>query len=101
MLATSCGYEYARTHPQQAAQMLLDSPEVPAGTFPDPGLVLASQAYLSPRYADPGRKWGLQDAAAWHEYPQFIMNTGGVLDASNKPVHSMDLNALYTNQFLP
>src|SRR6266536_6512982 len=101
MLATSCGYEYARTHPQQAAQMLLNSPQVPAGTFPDPRLVLASQAYLSPRYADPGRKWGVQDAAAWHAYPQFIMDSGGVLDASNKPVHSMNLNALYTNQFLP
>src|SRR5206468_3520095 len=37
MLATSCGYEYARAHPQQAAQMLLKSSEVPAGTFPDSG----------------------------------------------------------------
>ena len=76
-------------------------PEVPAGTFPDPGLVLASQAYLSPRYADPGRQWGLQDASAWHAYPQFIVDAGGVLDANNKPVHSMNLDALYTNQFLP
>src|SRR5436190_17234951 len=101
MAATSCGYEYARTHAHEAAQMLLKSPEVPAGTFPDPGLVFASQAYLSPRYADPGRKWGLQDAAAWHAYPQFIMDSGGVLDASNKPVHSMNLDTLYTNQFLP
>jgi ABC-type nitrate/sulfonate/bicarbonate transport system substrate-binding protein len=99
MLATACGYEYARTHAQQAAQMLIS--EAPAGTFPDPGLVYASQAYLSPRYADAGRKWGLQDAAAWHAYPQFIMDSGGVLDANNKPVHSMNLDALYTNQFLP
>jgi ABC-type nitrate/sulfonate/bicarbonate transport system substrate-binding protein len=101
MLATACGYEYARTHPQQAAQMLLNSPEVPAGTFPDPGLVYASQSYLSPLYADPGRKWGLQDAAAWHNYPQFIIDSGGVTDASGKPVHSMNFDALYTNQFLP
>jgi ABC-type nitrate/sulfonate/bicarbonate transport system substrate-binding protein len=101
MLATACGYEYARTHPQQAAQMLLTSPEVPAGTFPDPGLVLASQAYLSPRYADPGRKWGMQDATAWQSYPQFIMDSGGVLDASGKPVHTLNLAALYTNQFIP
>jgi ABC-type nitrate/sulfonate/bicarbonate transport system substrate-binding protein len=101
MLATSCGYEYARSHAQQAAQLLMSSSQVPAGTFPDPGLVFASQAYLSPRYADAGRKWGLQDAAAWHAYPQFIMDAGGVLDANNKPVHSMNLDALYTNQFLP
>jgi ABC-type nitrate/sulfonate/bicarbonate transport system substrate-binding protein len=99
MLATACGYEYARTHPHQAAQMLIDG--AGASNFPDPGLVFASQDYLSSRYADSGRKWGLQDAAAWHAYPQFIMDSGGVLDASGKPVHSMNFDALYANQFLP
>jgi ABC-type nitrate/sulfonate/bicarbonate transport system substrate-binding protein len=99
MLATACGYEYARTHPNEAAQMLIKGAQT--GTFPDPGLVVASQAYLSPRYADPGRKWGLQDAAAWHAYPQFIMDSNGVLDASGKPIHSLNFGALYTNQFLP
>ena len=98
MTATACGYEFARTHAREAAQMLLDN--VAPGTFPDPGLVLASQEFLSPRYADTGRKWGLQDAAAWHGYPQFILNSGGVDDASGKPVHSLNFDALYTNQFL-
>src|SRR5437588_5500663 len=84
MTATTCGYEYARTHAHESAQMLLD--EAPKGTFPDPGLVFASQQYLSPRYADPGRKWGLQDAAAWHGYPQFILASNGVDDASGKPI---------------
>ena len=98
MTATACGYEFARTHAREAAQMLLDN--VAPGTFPDPGLVLASQDFLSPRYADAGRKWGLQDAAAWHGYPQFILNSGGVDDASGKPVHSLNFDALYTNQFL-
>jgi ABC-type nitrate/sulfonate/bicarbonate transport system substrate-binding protein len=98
MTATSCGYDYARTHASGSAQMLLNN--VPAGTFPDPGLVQASQNYLSPRYADAGRKWGWQDAAAWQGYPQFILNSGGVDDASGKPIRSMNFNALYTNQFL-
>ena len=99
MLATACGYEYARAHPREAAQMLIN--EAPAGTFPDTGLVFASQDYLSPRYADPGHKWGMQDATAWHGYPQFMINSNGVLDASGKPVHSMNFDALYTNQFMP
>ena len=98
MTATACGYEYAQSHAREAAQMLLDG--APAGTFPDPGLVQASQDFLSPRYADAGRKWGWQDAVAWQNYPQFILNAGGVLDASNKPVHSLNFAALYTNQFL-
>ncbi|HET9920581.1 MAG TPA: ABC transporter substrate-binding protein [Ktedonobacteraceae bacterium] len=98
MAATARGYEYARTHSHESAQMLID--EAPRGTFPDTGLVFASQDFLSPRYADPGRKWGLQDAAAWHGYPQFILNSNGVLDANGKPVHKMNFDALYTNQFL-
>jgi hypothetical protein len=72
----------------------------PKGTFPDSGLVTASQEYLSPRYADSGRKWGWQDAAAWHGYPQFMLDSGGVQNASGKTVKSMNLDALYTNEFL-
>jgi ABC-type nitrate/sulfonate/bicarbonate transport system substrate-binding protein len=98
MAATTKGYEYARSHPQEAAQMLLNA--TAPGTFPDPGLVMASQQFLSPRYADPGRKWGLQDAVAWHGYPQFIIATGGIDDSAGHPVHSMDFDRLYTNQFL-
>lgn len=98
MKATDQGYEYARTHIQDAAHDLLTG--APAGTFPDQGLVLASQQYLSPRYADPGHRWGMQDAAAWQGYPEFMLSTGGVQDASGKTVTSLDLNALYTNQFL-
>ncbi len=97
MTATACGYEYARAHPHEAAQILINSAR---DAFPDPGLVFASQAYLSTRYADPGRKWGMQEAAVWHGYPQFIINAGGVDDASGKPIHSLNIDALYTNQFL-
>ncbi len=98
MVATAQGYEYARAHPKESAQMLIDA--APKGTFPDTGLVFSSQDFLSARYADTGRKWGLQDASAWHNYPTFILDANGVTDASGKPVKSLDLNSLYTNQFL-
>lgn len=102
MLATACGYEFARAHPHEAAQMLINVADATSpGTFPDTGLVFASQEFLSPRYADPGRKWGWQDAAPWHGYPQFILNSGGIVNASNKPVYHMNFNALWTNEFLP
>lgn len=99
MKATAQGYEYARTHASESAQILMQS--VPKGTFPDQQYVNESQVYLSAHYADPGRKWGLQDAEAWHGYPQFIMAHSGVQDAKGNVVTSMNLNALYTNQFLP
>ena len=98
MVATAKGYDYARTNAQAAAQLLIKA--VPAGTFPDTGLVVASQQFLSPRYVDPNRKWGWQDAAAWHGYPEFMLNSNGILNAAGKPIHSMNFDALYTNQFL-
>jgi ABC-type nitrate/sulfonate/bicarbonate transport system substrate-binding protein len=98
MAATTKGYDYARANPQAAAQLLIKA--VPAGTFPDTGLVMASQQFLSPRYVDPNRKWGWQDATAWHGYPEFMLNSNGILNAAGKPIHSMNFDALYTNQFL-
>lgn len=98
MKATEQGYEYARTNSKDAAQLLINT--APKGTFPDTGLVFSSQDFLSVRYADPGHKWGMQDASFWRDYPTFILNAGGVTDAAGKPVKSLDLNAFYTNQFL-
>ncbi|GCE30473.1 nitrate ABC transporter substrate-binding protein [Dictyobacter alpinus] len=99
MKATARGYEYARTHAEDAANILMQ--QVPKGTFPDQAYVTDSQQYLSPRYADSGRHWGQQDASAWQGYPQFILHADGVKDANGKPVTSLNLNSLYTNQFLP
>lgn len=99
MAATAKGYEYARSHVNESAQMLIDG--AGKSVFPDPGFVMASQAFNSKHYADPGRKWGLQDAAAWHGYPEFMLNAGAISDAAGKPVKSMDFDSLYTNEFLP
>src|SRR5665213_1198067 len=96
--ATARGYEYARTHPGQSAQILIDS--VPAGTFPDPGLVQQSQAYLSAHYQDTGKPWGVQTGASWHNYPQFMLDHQAVIEASGKPVNKLNFDSLYTNQFL-
>src|SRR3990167_7551142 len=79
MRATARGYEYARTHPRESAQMLID--QVPPGTFPDEGLVFESQEYLSPRYADQGKKWGVQTPESWHDYPKFMLDNKSVFDA--------------------
>ncbi len=98
MAATVQGYDYARKNAHAAAQILIDA--APKGTFPDPGLVFASQDYLSAHYADAGRTWGWQDAAAWHGYPGFMLHNNAILDANNKPITSMNFDALYTNRFL-
>jgi ABC-type nitrate/sulfonate/bicarbonate transport system substrate-binding protein len=97
--ATSQGYEYARTHAHDAASMLIS--ETPKGTFPDTGLVYASQTFLSTRYADTGHQWGMQQASSWQGYPEFMLQNGAIMDTNNKPVTSMDFSKLWSNQFLP
>ena len=78
--------------------MLIDS--VPPGTFPDTGLVFESQEYLSPRYADQGKKWGLQTPESWHDYPKFMLDNKSVFDAEGRPVTAIDFAGLYTNELL-
>ncbi len=97
MKATVQGYEFARSHPQEAAQLLIQT--APKGTFPNPDLVVASQQALSPLYADSGQSWGKQNDQAWKQYVQFILPTGSVKDSAGKTVTSLD-GPLYTNQFL-
>jgi ABC-type nitrate/sulfonate/bicarbonate transport system substrate-binding protein len=98
MIATSEGYDYAIQHPKEAAAILITG--APKGTFPDTGLVYQSQEFLSKHYVDPGRKWGLQDSTAWHNYPEFLLHAGAVVDANGKPVKKLHLDSLYTNEFL-
>lgn len=98
MRATAEGYNYARTNPQAAAQLLIN--QAGPGNFPDQGLVFASQDFLSKHYVDASRAWGLQDAAAWSGYPDFMLRNKAILDANNQPVTNMDFSTLYSNQFL-
>ena len=99
MAATAKGYEYAMQHPNQSGKMLIDG--TPAGTFPDTGLVYASQKFLSAHYVDAGRQWGWQDASAWQGYPEFMLKNGAIQNAAGKPLTSMNFSALYTNEFMP
>ena len=98
MRATARGFEYARLHPQESAQILIKS--APAGSFADPQLVIDSQKYLSPLYADSGKKWGVQDPRTWGDYPQFMLKNKAVLDAKGKPVQKLDIDTLFTNEFI-
>ena len=98
MAATVKGYQYAIDHPQEAAQILIST--TPKDTFPDTKFVAKSQEFLSAHYVDKGRQWGLQDKKAWLEYPQFMINAGGVQDKFGKPIKKLDFVSLYTNEFL-
>ena len=94
--ATARGYEYARTHPRESAQMLIDTAS--PGTFPDQALVFESQEYLSPLYADSGKPWGVQEKDSWRDYPAFMVDSKSVFDTSGVFVGEIDFDSLYTNE---
>ncbi|MDP3941100.1 MAG: ABC transporter substrate-binding protein [bacterium] len=98
MTATRKGYEYATSHPNESAALLIAN--APKGTFPDTGLVVESQEYLSPRYTDQGKPWGVQESASWQGYPEFLLTSKAILDSKGKPVTTIDFNSLYTNELL-
>lgn len=96
--ATAKGYEFARTNATESAQILIDG--VQKGTFDNSEFVIESQKYLSPRYADPQKPWGVQDKKLWHDFPAFILATGEIKDASGAAVKTLDFDSLYTNDFI-
>lgn len=87
--ATSKGYEYAISNPQQAADILLEYvPEL------DEELVTKSQNYLSKKYAEDADIWGVQKREVWHRFTEW-MYENGLIDKQ------MDVAKAFTNEFLP
>jgi len=98
MTATKKGYQYAIDYPQESARILITT--TPKDTFPDKYFVTKSQAFLSAHYVDRGKEWGMQNQKAWQEYPQFMLDAGGVQDKDGKPIKKLDFASLYTNEFI-
>lgn len=87
--ATARGYEFAVDHPEEAARILLKyTPET------DEELLLASQAYLSPRYRDDAPRWGEQKAEVWERYARWMYERE-LLPKIIEPEKA------FTNEFLP
>ncbi len=87
--ALTRGYEFAIRDPEAAAHILLQAvPEL------DSELVLASQAWISPRYQADAHRWGEQSADVWEAYATWMLENG-IIDKM------IDLDATVTNAFLP
>lgn len=88
MEATSRGYDFAISNPDETATILLKAaPEL------DAALVKSSAKYLSTRYVDKGRAWGQQDEEIWTRFNQFLKDAGLI----DRPI---DVKAAHTNDFI-
>ncbi len=82
------GYEDAIADPDAAADVLLDyAPEL------DAELVEPSQKFLSENYKDDNLEFGYQDEAMWNNFISWLQENE-IVD------QSLDVNTLYTNQFV-
>ena len=89
LAATSRGYQYAAAQPKETAELLLRTvPEL------DRKLVTASAASLAPKYVAKGKRWGEQDPAVWTDFEVYLRQAGLLKNP-------LDVNAAYSNAFLP
>ena len=69
LAAIKKGYQYAMEHPEEAADILIEAaPELKDQR----DFVLASQKWLSERYASDPDKWGQFDPARWNAFYQWL-----------------------------
>jgi ABC-type nitrate/sulfonate/bicarbonate transport system substrate-binding protein len=98
MEATRRGYEFAAQNPAQAAEIFLNYPAL-KDLFPEPEMVKRSAAMLAPVFVAEGGTWGRQTAAKWDAYSNWLVSSGVVTDAQNRPVTSLR-GQLFTNTLL-
>ena len=89
MKATFDGYEYAITHPKEAAEILIKAaPEL------NKDLVYQSQDWLTPEYKKDAAKWGIQKREVWDRYITWLFDRK-LIEKKINP------DQAFTNEFLP
>ncbi|GAB0167797.1 ABC transporter substrate-binding protein [Lysinibacillus sp. CTST325] len=87
--AAAKGYEYAISHPNEAADILLEAvPDL------DKNLVHKSQEWLADKYQDDAAQWGEQKLSVWENYAKW-MTDNKVLEGE------FNAKQAFTNDFLP
>lgn len=89
MDATTKGYQFAIDNPEEAAKMLLENaPEL------NEELVYASQKWLSTKYQDDAKQWGVQKEEVWKRYADWMYERKLI-------EKNIDPKQAFTNEFLP
>ncbi|MHB1335839.1 MAG: ABC transporter substrate-binding protein [Candidatus Humimicrobiaceae bacterium] len=87
--ATSKGYNFAISNPEESALILLkNAPEL------DKEIVVASQKYLAGEYQADSSKWGIMNEEIWHNFSKWMLD-------NNLIKQDFDYKNAYTNELLP
>ena len=90
--ATAKGYEYAIENPKEAADMLIEG-DGTGSLAGSEDLVYASQEWLSGRYIDDAKSWGVIDEDRWNAFY-------GWLSQNNLTEHDLTGKG-FSNEYLP
>ena len=91
LAALAKGYEFAVSHPEQSAEILMDAaPELRSSET----LVVESQKYLADKYIADASRWGEIDEARWSSFFRWL-NDEQLLEAAVDPA------AGFTTEYLP
>ncbi|MCA1032666.1 ABC transporter substrate-binding protein [Bacillus timonensis] len=87
--ATAKGYDFSINNPKEAANILFDNaPEL------NKDLLIESQEWLSAKYQDDAKQWGVQKEEVWKRYADWMFERELI-------EKNIDPSAAFTNEFLP
>lgn len=96
--ATAAGFRFAVEDPDEAARLLLGTAKHPSLT--DLNFVEQSQQVISGYYLDGDGEWGHMHRNVWISFVNWLTRNHLLTDKDGEPVQQLNVNALFTNQFL-
>jgi ABC-type nitrate/sulfonate/bicarbonate transport system substrate-binding protein len=97
LAATAAGYQFATAQPDKAAQLLAATTNHP--TLTNPTFVEASQRAVA-GYCLTDGQWGAMHRSVWAEFIAWLNQHGLITNRAGQPVPPIDIDRLFTNQFL-
>lgn len=97
MAATTAGYQFAVTQPDEAARMLIEVAEHPA--LANREFVEMSQQSASGYYLMDG-EWGVMRREVWNGFVNWLIRHDLIVDREGEKIQHIDIDRLFTNQFV-
>ncbi len=96
--ATAAGFRFAVDDPDEAARLLQKTAKHP--TLTDLSFVEQSQQMVSGYYLNGDGEWGRMHRNVWLQFVNWLIRNHLLTDADGDPVQQVDVDSLFTNQFL-
>lgn len=96
--ATAAGFRFAVRDPDAAARLLTTTAKHP--TLTNQNFVAQSQQMVSGYYLDGDGQWGYMHRNVWVSFTNWLVRNRLLTDANNDPVRYVDVDALFTNDYL-